>query len=315
MAFKIYVDGQEGTTGLQIQDYLAQRNDLNLLKIDAEKRKDLTARKELINEADLVFLCLPDAAAMESVSLIENKHTKVIDASTAHRTNKDWVYGLPELGNGQRERIASSTRVANPGCHATGFILLINPLIKMGILPTDYPVSCTSITGYSGGGRKLIEKYQQGENSQYIDSPKPYGLKLQHKHIPEMTALTGLDNPPVFLPVVSKYYKGMAVSVPLVTNRLETETSAEDIQKRLSDFYAGEKFVNVMPYEDDSLLEDGNYFNIEACNGTNNVDIFAFGHEDQTLLIARFDNLGKGASGAAVQNMNLMLGLEEGLGL
>ena len=315
MAFKIYVDGQEGTTGIQIQDYLSQRNDLKILKIDYEKRKDLTARKELLNEADLVFLCLPDAAAMESVSLIENNHTKVIDASTAHRTNKDWVYGLPELRNGQRERIASSTRVANPGCHATGFILLINPLIKMGILPKDYPVSCTSITGYSGGGRKLIEKYQQAKRSQNFDIPKPYGLKLKHKHLPEMKALTGLNYPPVFLPVVANYYKGMAVSIPLATNRLAIETSAENIQKQISDFYAGERFVNVMPYDDDSLLEDGNYFNAETCNGTNNVDIFVFGHEEQTLLISRFDNLGKGASGAAVQNMNLMLGLEESLGL
>ncbi len=315
MAFKIYVDGQEGTTGLQIQDYLAQRNDLSLLKIDYEKRKDLAARKELLNEADLVFLCLPDAAAIESVSLIENNHTKVIDASTAHRTNKAWAYGLPELGNGQRERIKNSTRVANPGCHATGFILLINPLIKMGILPKDYPLSCTSITGYSGGGRKLIEKYQQADKSRDIDSPKPYGLKLQHKHLPEMKALTGLDNPPVFLPVVANYYKGMAVSIPLSMDRLLQKTSAGEIQKQMSDFYAGEKFINVMPHEDDSLLEDGNYFNVEARNGTNNVDIFIFGHEDQTILISRFDNLGKGASGAAVQNMNLMLGLDESLGV
>lgn len=314
MSFKIFVDGQEGTTGLQIQDYLAQRSDLELLRIGTERRKDLAARKEMLNEADLVFLCLPDAAAIESVSLIENKHTKVIDASTAHRTNECWVYGLPELGNGQREKIAESTRVANPGCHSTGFILLINPLIKMGILPTSYPVSCTSITGYSGGGRRLIEKYQQAGRP-HIDSPKPYGLKLRHKHLPEMTALTGLDNPPVFMPVVANYYKGMAVSAPLVTNRLSVKTSAEDIQKRLSDFYAGEKFVHVMPYEDESLLEDSNYFDVEACNGTNNVDIFVFGHEEQILLLARFDNLGKGASGAAVQNMNLMLGLEEGLSL
>ena len=315
MSFKIYVDGQEGTTGLQIQDYLAQRNDLKLLKIDPEKRKDIAARKELLNEADLVFLCLPDAAAKESVSLIENNHTKVVDASTAHRINKDWVYGLPELGNGQRERITRSNRVANPGCHSTGFILLVNPLVKMGILPKDYPVSCTSITGYSGGGRKLIEKYQEVKKSQSIDSPKPYGLKLQHKHLREMTALTGLDNPPVFLPIVANYYKGMAVSVPLVMDKLIEKTKAEDIQKRLSDFYAGEKFVTVMPYEDDSLLEEGNFFNVEACNDTNNVDIFVFGHEEQVLLIARFDNLGKGASGAAVQNMNLMLGLGESTGL
>ena len=315
MSYKIYVDGQEGTTGLQILDYLSKRTDLQLLKIDSDKRKDISARKELLNDADLAFLCLPDAAAVEAVSLIDNKHTKVIDASTAHRTNRNWVYGLPELGNGQRERIAASTRVANPGCHATGFILLINPLLKMSILPKDYPVSCTSITGYSGGGRKLIAKYQQSEASQNMGSPKPYGLKLQHKHLPEMTAVSGLNFPPVFLPVVSNYYKGMAVSIPLAADRLSRKTSVKDIQKIMSDFYADEKYVNVMPYEDDSLLEDGSYLNVEACNDTNNVDIFVFGHEEQILLVARFDNLGKGASGAAVQNMNLMLGLEESLGL
>ena len=315
MSFKIYVDGQEGTTGLQIQEYLTHRSDLELLIIDYERRKDTAARRELLNEADLVFLCLPDAAALEAVSLIENNHTKVIDASTAHRTNKDWVYGLPELGRGQRERIQKAVRVANPGCHATGFILLVHPLIQLGILPKGYPISCTSITGYSGGGKKLIAKYREAEASGILDSPRPYGLKLMHKHLPEMTAQTGLAYPPVFLPIVANYYKGMTVTVPLVTDQLIGKENAREIQKRLSYYYAGERFIQVMPYEGDSLLEDNNYFNGEACNNTNNVEIFVFGHEDQALLAARFDNLGKGASGAAIQNMNLMLGLEEGLGL
>lgn len=316
MPIKIYVDGQEGTTGLQIQDYLSKRTDLIVLKIDSKKRKDIAARKELLNEADLVFLCLPDTAAKEAVSLIENNHTKVVDASTAHRTNKNWVYGLPELGNGQRERIANASRVANPGCHATGFILLIHPLIQMGILPKDYPVNCTSITGYSGGGRKLISRYESAENpAQTMDSPKPYGLKLHHKHLPEMTVMSGLESPPIFLPVVANYYKGMAVSVPLSAQRLLKKMSAEEIHRHMSDYYAGERFIHIMAYEDDSLLDDSNYLNIEACNDTNNVGIFVFGNEEQILLVARFDNLGKGASGAAVQNMNLMLGLEEDLGL
>jgi len=315
MAYKIFVDGQEGTTGLKIQEYLSQRTDLEVIKIDYDKRKDISERKTLLNEADLVFLCLPDAAAKESVSLIENSHTKVIDASTAHRTAQDWVYGLPELSGEQRERIKNSARVANPGCHATGFILAVYPLIQSGILPKDYPVSCTSITGYSGGGKKLISKYEDESAPQDINSPKPYGLTLQHKHLPEMKAVTGLDYPPVFMPVVADYYQGMAVSVPLVSRMLSKKMNAFDIHQLLSEYYHGEHFIRIMPYNDDSLLDEGSYYNPEACNDTNNVEIFVFGHEEQILIVSRFDNLGKGASGAAVQNMNLMLGLDETAGL
>ncbi|HHY83257.1 MAG TPA: N-acetyl-gamma-glutamyl-phosphate reductase [Clostridiales bacterium] len=314
MAYKVYVDGQEGTTGLKIQDYLSQRTEIELLKIDPQKRKDISARKEYLNEADLVFLCLPDDAAREAVSLIDSKRTKVIDASTAHRINKDWVYGLPELGGGQRDRIRTALRVANPGCHATGFILLVFPLIQLRILPKDYPVCCTSITGYSGGGKKLISKYETSPK-ELVSSPKPYGLSLKHKHLPEMREITGLEYPPVFQPVVANYYKGMAVSVPLVSRLLDKKLDAGNIRELLAEYYSGEHFIKVMPYFADGIPDGDGYFNPEACNDTNNVEIFVFGNDDQILLMARFDNLGKGASGAAIQNMNLMLGLNETAGL
>ena len=315
MKYKIYVDGQEGTTGLRIHEYLSKRTDLEILKIDYEKRRDIDERRKFLNEADLVFLCLPDAAAKEAASLIKNDRTKVIDASTAHRIHKDWVYGLPEMGREQRERIRDSKRVANPGCHSTGFILLVYPLIKLGILPRDYPLTCTSVTGYSGGGKSLIAKYEDENAPDSINSPKPYGLNLKHKHLPEMKVIPGLDYEPVFLPIVANFYKGMAVSVPIAVRKLNRKASAEDVQKMMDEFYKDEKFIRVMPYGDDSLLEDGKFLNPEACNDTNRVEISVFGHEEQILLTARFDNLGKGASGAAVQNMNIMLGFDEDIGL
>ncbi|MGI6538373.1 MAG: N-acetyl-gamma-glutamyl-phosphate reductase [Caldicoprobacterales bacterium] len=315
MKYKIYVDGQEGTTGLRIHEYLSKRTDLEILKIDYEKRRDIDERRKFLNEADLVFLCLPDAAAKEAASLIKNDRTKVIDASTAHRIHKDWVYGLPEMGREQRERIRDSKRVANPGCHSTGFILLVYPLIKLGILPRDYPLTCTSVTGYSGGGKSLIAKYEDENAPDSINSPKPYGLNLKHKHLPEMKVIPGLDYEPVFLPIVANFYKGMAVSVPIAVRKLNKKAGAEDVQKMMAEFYKDEKFIRVMPYGDDSLLEDGKFLNPEACNDTNRVEISVFGHEEQILLTARFDNLGKGASGAAVQNMNIMLGFDEDIGL
>ena len=315
MTYKVFVDGQEGTTGLQIHDYLSQRTDLEILKIDNEKRKDVTARKALLNEADIVFLCLPDAAAKEAVSLIDNKRTRVIDASTAHRTNENWAYGLPELSKAHSECIQESTRVSNPGCHATGFILAVYPLIHLGILPKDYPMSCNSITGYSGGGKKLINWYEENKSLDSINSPKPYGLKLQHKHLPEMKMRAGLEYAPVFTPIVSSFYKGMAVSIPLVTRLLHKKVNAHDIQRYLSEYYVSQKFVKVMPFDDDSYLDENGFLNPEACNDTNRLEIFIFGHDEQASIITRFDNLGKGASGAAVQNMNIMLGLDEGMGL
>ena len=314
MAYRVYVDGQVGTTGLKIQDYLSQRPEIEVLKIDENKRWDKSERRRYLNEADLVFLCLPDDAAREAVSLIENKRTRVIDASTAHRTDKNWVYGLPELGIRQRERIRTALRVANPGCHATGFILIAYPLVHLGILPRDYPLFCSSITGYSGGGKKLISRYENSPKEQ-VASPRPYGLNLRHKHLLEMKEITGLEYPPVFQPVVADFYKGMAVSIPLVSRLLSKKQNAACIREVLAEYYSGEHFIKVMPYNAEGLLEGDGYFNPESCNGTNNVEIFVFGNDEQILIISRYDNLGKGASGAAVQNMNLMLGLDETAGL
>ncbi len=315
MKQKIFVDGLEGTTGLRIHDYLSKRNDLEILKIDPDKRKDLKARSELLNEADLVFLCLPDAASRESVSLVTNKNTKIIDASTAYRTNPDWAYGLPELDTSQRELIKNSHRVSNPGCHATGFVLSVFPLIKAGILPMDYPVTVNSITGYSGGGKKLIEKYENNMfDNENLNVPKPYALKLNHKHLPEMQKRTGLDFPPLFTPVVSNFYSGMAVSVPLLPRLLNKGATAKDVHEALASHYASQHFVNVMPFDCDANLEDG-FLDLSHCNNTNKLELFVFKNENQILIMARFDNLGKGASGAAIQNMNIMLGLDETTGL
>ena len=315
MKYKIFVDGQEGTTGLRIHEYLSKRNDLEILKIDAERRKDLIARQELLNKADVVFLCLPDTASKESTALITNPHTRVIDASTAFRTDPGWTYGLPELSASQREEIRASFRVSNPGCHATGFILSIYPLIKAGILPNDYPVIGYSITGYSGGGKKLIEKYESKvDNNEDLNVPKYYALKLNHKHLPEMQMRAGLMYPPLFTPVVANFYKGLAMSIPLIPRLLSKKVGIYDIHHLLSSHYASERYVRVMPLEADAFLEDG-FFDLTNCNNTNNVDIFVLGNDEQILLLSRFDNLGKGASGAAIQNMNIMLGLNEQMGL
>lgn len=312
---KIFVDGQEGTTGLQIHEYLAKRPDLEILKIDSDKRRDMQERKRLLNEADVVFLCLPDEAAIESVSLIENNKTRVIDASTAHRTAENWSYGFPELSLEHREAIKASKRVSNPGCHATGFIAAIYPLVKEGILPKDYPLTCTSLTGYSGAGKKAIEKYEDPNyTEENTKCPRHYALSLSHKHLPEMQKLTGISYPPAFAPVISNFFKGMTVSIPLHTRLLTKKFSAKDIHEFLSSYYENENFIRVMPFNEDSNLEFG-CLDSEGCNDTNRLDIFVCGHEDQVILISRLDNLGKGASGAAIQNMNIMLGLDEDLGL
>lgn len=306
---KIYIDGREGTTGLQIFDRLDSRDDIELLLIDEALRKDVNERKKLINAADIVFLCLPDAAAVEAVSLVENSNVKIIDASTAHRTNPSWVYGFPELSKAQREAIKNSKRIANPGCHATGFISTVYPLIKLGILPDTYPLTCFSLTGYSGGGKKMIAQYESADKAQELYSPRIYGLSLKHKHLPEMTAVTGLKTPPVFCPIVDDYYKGMATSIALHNSSLSRKMSAENIRDALEEYYANEAFINVLPFTDSGMLEA----NHNA--GTNMLDISVCGHDEQTLITARFDNLGKGASGAAVQNMNILLSLPETTGL
>jgi N-acetyl-gamma-glutamyl-phosphate reductase len=312
MKHVVFVDGQEGTTGLRIHEVLGRRADIELLSIDPEKRKDPAERARLLNAADVAFLCLPDAAAREAAALVTNPRTCLIDASTAHRTLPDWVFGLPELAPGQRERLRASKRIANPGCHATAFILLLRPLVDAGIVAPGLPVSATSITGYSGGGKKMIEQYRAGGDQ--LMPPRPYGLALSHKHIPEMMVQTGLRTKPVFLPIVGNFYKGLAVSVPLHFSELKPGTDAAALQRTFEARYAGEPFMRVMPLSDAATLEDG-YFDVQACNDTNRCDVFVFADAQQALLVARLDNLGKGASGAAVQCMNVHLGVDEGLGL
>ncbi|MBX3603791.1 MAG: N-acetyl-gamma-glutamyl-phosphate reductase [Piscinibacter sp.] len=313
MSKRVFVDGQEGTTGLRIHEYLAQRGDIEVLRIDPERRKDSAERARLLNAADVAFLCLPDAAAREAAALVTNPGTCLIDASTAHRTAPGWVFGLPELAPGQREALRASKRIANPGCHASAFILLVRPLVDAGLLPADLPLTATSITGYSGGGKKMIEQYEAGGDAR-LASPRPYGLKLGHKHLPEMKAHGRLEVTPVFLPIVANFYKGLSVSVPLHLSQLPAGTTAEALHTALQQRYAGERFVRVMPLSDPATLEDG-YFDVQACNDTNRVDVFVFAGAGQVLLMARLDNLGKGASGAAVQAMNVHLGVDEGLGL
>jgi N-acetyl-gamma-glutamyl-phosphate reductase len=313
MKYKVFVDGQEGTTGLKIHEYLNNRDDIEILTIESENRKNIEIKRNLLNEADIVFLCLPDIASKESVSLVSNKKTRIIDTSTAHRTDINWTYGLPELSKSQRDKIVNSHRVANPGCHATGVITNLYPLVNKGIIPKDYPITATSISGYSGGGKKLINWYENNHFTS-INSPKPYGLNLNHKHLPEMQKVTGLAYPPVFTPMISNFYKGMCVSIPLLPRLLNKKYTVTDIHEILSQYYASEHFINVLPLDVENNLEDG-YLDVEVCNNTNRIDIFVSGNEDRILLTARFDNLGKGASGAAIQNMNLMLGLEEKTGL
>lgn len=305
---KIYIDGQEGTTGLQIYDRLGKRGDIALLLIDAVKRKDISERKKLINSADIVILCLPDDAAREAVALIENDFTRVIDASTAHRTAPGWVYGFPELLDGQREKIKTAKRLANPGCHAVGFVSLVYPLVSLGILPKDYPLTCFSLTGYSGGGKKMIAQYEEVKTPD-LYAPRLYGLNLRHKHFTEMTGITGLERAPIFVPVVDDYDKGMATTIMLHNALLGGKQTALLIREALAAYYKGQRFVSVAPE-----LGSG-YLNSNWGTGTNDLEITVSGTDDETIVTARFDNLGKGASGAAVQNMNIMLGFPEETGL
>lgn len=305
---KIYIDGQAGTTGLQIHERLKNRPDLQLLEIDPAARKDPVARKALMSEADLVFLCLPDAAAKEAVELMSDLDTRIIDASTAHRTHPAWTYGFPELDADHKEAIKNAKYVANPGCHASGFIALVYPLVKAGLLDPSTKLSAFSLTGYSGGGRKMIEDYE-GSKTEAMASPKVYGLGLNHKHLPEMKAVCQLNKTPLFTPVVDDFAQGMLVSVFIDPEDLSPNGQALDVEA-LTDFfqnwYAG---TNLQVYAGEPSL----YSNTLA--GTDVMELFINGNENGYVLSARFDNLGKGASGAAVQNMNLMLGLDENEGL
>ena len=313
MTHKVFVDGQEGTTGLRIHEYLAARQDIEVLRIDADKRKDAAERARLLNAADVAFLCLPDAASREAASMIKNDNTCLIDASTAHRTVPGWAFGLPELAPDQRDKIRKSKRIANPGCHASAFILAVRPLVDAGLLAPEALVSATSITGYSGGGKSMIAEYEAGGNAK-LTSPRPYALGLAHKHLPEMMAHTGLRNAPVFMPIVGNFYKGLLVTVPLHLSQLRAGARAEDLHQALTTHYEGERFIRVMPLRDADTLAEG-AVDVQACNDTNRVDLFVFANDTQALVMARLDNLGKGASGAAVQSMNVHLGVEESLGL
>ncbi|MFC3851808.1 N-acetyl-gamma-glutamyl-phosphate reductase [Salinispirillum marinum] len=315
--FTVFVDGQEGTTGLQIKERLDKHPEVTLLEIDPAERKSVDARQALLNAADVAFLCLPDSAAKESAALVTNDTTRLIDASTAHRTDPAWVYGLPEINAEQRQRIAQSRRVANPGCHATGFNLLVAPLVARGLLHPSTPLSCQSLTGYSGGGKAMIAQYEDADTEQRarLQGPAHYGLNLNHKHLPEMQAVCGLALPPVFTPVVGPFYQGMVVTVPLHAAQLTMPNRhAEAVRDALAEHYADSTFVQVQPYNVEGSV-DGGFINPQAANGTNQNQIFVFGHGERILLMSRLDNLGKGASGAAVQNMNIMMGLPEQLSL
>lgn len=305
---KVFIDGSAGTTGLRIREMLGKREDISLIALPEALRKDVVARRDAINGADAVFLCLPDDAAREAVGLVENKNTVVIDASTAHRTSPGWAYGFPELSAGHRAAIVNGKRIANPGCYASGFLALVYPLVAAGVLPKDYPLVCHAVSGYSGAGKKGIAEYEAKDRPANYDTPRLYALTLAHKHLPEMQAVCGLTRTPVFNPYVCDYYCGMTVNVPLFVDMLAQKVSVADVKELLRAHYAGAHFVTVGE-------EPSGYVSANTMNGTNNMQLLVNGNERQILLTARFDNLGKGASGAAIQNMNLALGLDECLSL
>jgi len=308
---KVFIDGKEGTAGLQIFERLGARNDIEILTLSDELRKDTEARRSIMNKADLVFLCLPDKAAIEAVELIDNPDVKVIDASTAHRINPDWVYGFPELFRGQEELIKKSKRTANPGCHATGFISIVAPLVREGVISDNYPISCHSLTGYSGGGKKMIAEYEGERSDERLDSCREYAITLAHKHIPEMTAMTGLKRKPLFFPIIGDYYSGMTTTVGIHRDLAEKNFGPKEIHEMLSDYYSGREYVRVLPFAGEGKIDARGILESNRNVGTNYLDIVVCGNEEQILIASMFDNLGKGASGAAVQNMELMLGLQE----
>ncbi len=315
MTHTVFVDGQSGTTGLEIHQRLADRPEIELLSIDPDKRRDTAERQRLINESDITVLCLPDDASRESVELCTSDTTRFIDASTAFRTAGGWTYGIPELSPAHREQIARTGRLSNPGCHATGFVVPVYPLVARGIIPVDYPMTCYSLTGYSGGGKNMIADYDSAAaDDESMNSPRHYALALKHKHLPEMRKATGLQEAPLFAPIVGRFYRGMTVTIPLHTRMLANRASAASVHAILAEHYADEHFIEVMPFGGDEGLVGGQ-LDATACNHTNRLQIFVFGHAGQVLVASRLDNLGKGASGAAVQNMNIMLGLDETAGL
>lgn len=306
--FQVFIDGSAGTTGLRIREMLEKRQDVSLITLPESLRKDVSARKDALNSADVAFLCLPDDAAREAAALVENKDTVVIDASTAHRTHPDWAYGFPELSAQHRARIRSGKRIANPGCYASGFIALVYPLIRAGVVAPDYPFVCHAVSGYSGAGKKGIAEYEAADRPAGYDTPRLYALSLMHKHLPEMKEVCGLARTPVFNPYVCDYYCGMTVSVPLFVDLMQMPLGAEQLEELYRAHYAGQRFVWVGK-------EPSGYVSANTLNGTNGLEILVNGNTERILLTARLDNLGKGASGAAIQNMNLALGLDEGVSL
>ncbi|WP_294407933.1 N-acetyl-gamma-glutamyl-phosphate reductase [uncultured Ruminococcus sp.] len=314
MKKKVFIDGKAGTTGLKIYERLGSRDDIEILLIDEDKRKDVNERARLINSADIVFLCLPDDAAREAAALCTNPDVRIIDASTAHRTSPDWDYGFPELSEKHRENIRNSKRVANPGCYASGFISLVYPLVQAGVLPEDYPITCHAVSGYSGAGNKAIAVMESSDKTKEMYSPRQYALGQTHKHLPEMQKVCGLKYAPMFNPIVDDYFSGMVVSVPLITRCLTKKYTPADIHEIMSAHYAGQHFVKVMELGGTETLPDG-FLAANTLADTNNMQIFVTGNDDRILLCSRFDNLGKGASGAAVQSMNIMLGIDEATGL
>ncbi len=312
---RVYIDGEAGTTGLQILERLTARPDIELLRIEDARRKDPKARAECLNAADFVILCLPDDAAREAVAMITNPDVRVIDASTAHRVADGWAFGMPEMMPDQRDTIANAKRVTNPGCYSTGAIALLRPLVAGGLVPASWPVSVNAVSGYSGGGKGMIAEFEDNNRSDYSTQPyRIYGMGLTHKHIPEMTAYIGLEHAPIFTPAVGRYRQGMIVEVPLALWALPGKPSLESIRKTLQSFYAGQKFVTVASAEESDGI--GN-MDPEGLNGTNELKLFVFGNEErgQARLVALLDNLGKGASGQSVQCLNIMMGIDEGTGL
>ena len=313
---KLFIDGEAGTTGLQISARLAERTDIELLQIDPDKRKETNARREVLNAADIAILCLPDAAAREAVALVENQATRIIDASTAHRVASGWVYGFPEYNRDQRARIAASTRISNPGCYAIAAVSILHPLVDGGLLPVDWPVSINGMTGYSGGGKALIAAFENGGAGaeQITTTTYDYALTLSHKHVGEITRWGGLTHAPIFLPAVGRYYKGMLVHVPLPLWALPKAVTARDVYDLYAEYYAGERFVTLADFDVGQSLEN---LDPEDLNDSNELRLHVLHNEsnEQAVVVAQLDNLGKGASGQVVQTLNLLLGFDDGAGL
>ena len=314
MAVKVFIDGKEGTTGLKIFERFAKRSDLEIIEIDEEKRKDSSERAKCINASDFTFLCLPDAASIEAVSLCTNPKTRIIDASTAHRVNPAWAYGFPELDKSFREKIEKSNRVANPGCYASGFNAIAYPLVKSGIMPKDYPVCANAVSGYSGAGKKAIALYEADGRNFELDSPRLYALTQGHKHLPEMKIIPGLEYEPIFNPYVCDYFQGMTVTIGLFTRLLAKKVTAKDVWEMFASHYDGCNFVKVAGFMGEGTLAEP-FIPANTLANTNMMEVFVYGNDDRICVTTRLDNLGKGASGAAVQSLNIMMGIDETTGL